>query len=86
MTTTALAPDRVRRNALQILREGRLRMVTVRCEPGTTVPTVVVAQVKGHHGTYAVDRTPGGVWSCTCIAREGCAHIAAARQVTGVDV
>lgn len=82
--TMAATRSPIRTKALAILREQRLRLVTVKCPDGGTVPDLILARVKGFHGVYAVDLIAGR-WTCTC--REGldgeCAHAWAVRLVTG---
>lgn len=77
----------LRRQALAIIREGRLTNLRASWNGDWQyVPTAVTAQVLSSRPggrAYAVVYTAGGPgWWCTC-NHTGCAHIAAAQLVTG---
>ena len=80
----------VRAKALGYLRDGAVTVVHARSSQTTSIyvatepfaPYEVVALVQGHSGRHVVDYLDG-VWTCTCPAGGGCAHVAAVQLVTG---
>lgn len=83
-----MTPEEARTKALAVLRDGRLRLLTVRTEPNGHT-TFVDAIVYGHRGEHVVTfhaTTPGeigGAWRCSCRdADTVCPHVFAAELVT----
>ena len=74
-------PARVRRKALEYLREERVRITSALTRPGELRPYDVTAYVNGHQDRYTV-RFEAGAWSCSCL-RAGCPHRAAVAMCTG---
>jgi len=79
------ATDAVRRKALAVLREGRVKVLVARSHPDTLAVHTAIVQVHGSRGVYVVDLNDG-VWTCTCtrgMAGVRCGHVLAAQLVTG---
>lgn len=78
---------RLRRNALKVIREGRLRVVRASALRGTFHATVRSSQ-PGTRLDHVVDAFTVDedrvIWSCSCGPSGGCAHIAAAQLVSPV--
>lgn len=73
--------EKVRRNALKAIREGRVAVRAVAYSDGIRAVTAA-ALVRGYTGqhqvTYMSDQ-----WRCTCAATPGCPHVLAVQLVTG---
>lgn len=83
-----MSPDEARTKALSVLRDGRLRLLSVKTEPNGHL-TFVDAIVYGHRGEHVVTfhayrvGEMGGAWRCSCPDRDGpCPHVFAAELVT----
>lgn len=75
-----MTPEEARTKALSILRDGRLRLMAVRTDPGGHV-LFVDAIVYGHRGEHFV--TYNGGWVCSCREPDPpCPHVFAAEMVT----
>ena len=69
----------VRAKALGVLRDGRLRLLTVRTDPGGHL-TFADAIVYGHRGEHFVT-FQSGRWVCSCKDEVPCPHLFAAELV-----
>lgn len=76
---------RLRLNALQYLREGKVVVRWAESTPGARRPHAVQADVQGHRGRYRVELVDGEWYSsCPCIGDgRDCPHIPAVQLVTG---
>lgn len=76
-----MSPDEARAKALSVLRDGRLRLMTVKTDPAGHL-VFADAIVYGHRGEHFV--TWQGSWACSCpeaLSAPPCPHIFAAEMV-----
>jgi hypothetical protein len=81
--------DDLRRNALKVIREGRLCVLYADVHKGTFSATVRSSK-PGTRMHYLVDvfngRSERPIWICSCGPGGVCAHVAAAQLIAPVEV
>lgn len=75
-----MSPDEARTKALSVLRDGRLRLMSVKTDPAGHL-TFADAIVYGHRGEHFVT-FQSGAWACSCREPDPpCPHVFAAEMV-----
>ena len=78
--------DPLRRKALAIIREGRLKVLRAECRRVSHIVDAAMIRVLSSRPgvpAYIVDLLDGSQWVCTCRDSAVCPHIRAAQLVTG---